>query len=475
MPPSVISAMGAVRQNVSRWDSPANLSPMLSGLVHHLLFTLKLNFRSMQAIVYGYLVPIFFLIAFGTLFRWGKPPLLGQMGELLTISALGGACFGMPTGMVSDRERGVWRRYRLLPASTAGLVVSTMLARFVLIASAAVLQILLARICYGTWFPRHPLELLLAFCFVAFSFEGMGLVIAAAADSVPAVQALGMAVFLPMIMIGGVGVPLATLPVWAQKLAGFLPGRYAVEALQSCIDRPAGLASKGFALIALLVIGIAGCVAGARLFRWDANQQFRASARGWVLLAVGSWIAVGITASVTGNLKPVRAVVASGADEPWNRISDAQIQAIPFTGLPPDDGNVAPVARSTKNLPVPEDQKRIDQICQAMEAWDPGHQGGDAQRVRNYLSAASVADISEQDPLEAQIARAVFDRLETDFDKDDLIHILAYIVLNPNTGTVITDAPELDIHGPINADEVRQRDGLYALKLLGRLLGKLPE
>jgi ABC-2 type transport system permease protein len=83
---------------------------MMRGLVHHLLLTLRLNLRSKQALVYGYLVPIFFLLAFGSVFRSGSPRLMRQMGQLITISVLGGACFGMPTGLVAERERGVWRR-----------------------------------------------------------------------------------------------------------------------------------------------------------------------------------------------------------------------------------------------------------------------------------------------------------------------------------------------------------------------------
>ena len=57
-------------------------------------------------------------------------------------------------------------------------------------------------------FPAHPLELFVAFTFVTFAFVGMGLVIATLADNVPAVQALGQCIFLPMLIIGGVAVPL---------------------------------------------------------------------------------------------------------------------------------------------------------------------------------------------------------------------------------------------------------------------------
>jgi hypothetical protein len=117
----------------------------------------------------------------------------------------------------------------------------------------------------------------------------------------------------------------------------------------------------------------------------------------------------------------------------------------------------------------------MEQIIDKLRTWPPGQNGDDGQRVRNLLSAASVADLSESDPSEGQIARAVFDRLQADFDKDELIHILTWIISNPDQGTVLTDAPEIDIHGPENAESVRDRDVIYALKLLGRLLGKLPD
>src|SRR4051812_7458550 len=140
----------------------------MRGLLEHFKLTLLLNFRSRQALIYGYLVPVFFLIAFGSIFRSGNPPLLRELGQLLTISVLGGACFGMPTAMVAERERGVWRRYRLLPAATGTLVLSTMAARFLIVLSAAVMQIVLAKLMYGMPLPAHPGQMFIAFGFVTF-------------------------------------------------------------------------------------------------------------------------------------------------------------------------------------------------------------------------------------------------------------------------------------------------------------------
>src|ERR1700733_2371042 len=115
----------------------------MKGLWSHLVLTLRLNFRSKMPVIYGYLVPVFFLVGFAAVYRGANPPVIGQLGQLLTITALGGACFGMPTAMVNERERGIWRRYLLLPAATGALVISTMMARLVLVVSSALLQIVL--------------------------------------------------------------------------------------------------------------------------------------------------------------------------------------------------------------------------------------------------------------------------------------------------------------------------------------------
>ncbi len=440
-----------------------------------------MNLRSRQALIYGYVVPVFFLFAFGTLFRWDHPPLLARMGQLLTISTLGGACFGMPTGMVAERERGVWRRYRLLPGGTRGLITSTMISRALIIGSAALLQILLARVVYGTPFPEHPLVLTGVFLFVAFSFEGLGLVVAALADTVPAVQALGQAIFLPMIMVGGVGVPLTNLPDWAQTLAGFFPGRYAVEALQPCFD---GNPRFGFPLLALAVIGIAGCVAGGRLFRWDANQRVSASGAPWVVLAMASWIAVGLAALSTGRLKPVGVPSTSTSarqqrraatrPQPWDAITTDQINSLTFTGLPDERGTIAPLAPPDFTLPVPEDRERMDQLVQKLDAWPPGHLADAGQCVRNLFSVAAIADYT-QDSLEAPLARTIFEQLKSSYDHEKLIRILTWMSLTPDQGTVIRTAPELGLPGPVNEDVVRSRIFIYSRRLLGRLLGKLPD
>lgn len=438
---------------------------LLRALAGHFLLTLRLNVRSRRALAYGYVLPVFFLIAFGAVFQGDTPPLLGQMGQLLTITILGSACLGLPTALVAERERGVWRRYRLLPVNAAVLVSGVLAARLVIVTSAVALQLVLARLIYHAPWPAHPLETMVAFLFVTGSFLGIGLVVAALADDVPAVQALGQCLFLPMILIGGVGIPLAVLPVWAQRVAGFMPGRYAVEALQQgFVPGAAAWTGLGFDLIALVVIGAAAGFAGAKLFRWDGGRAALRSGRGWAAAALLAWAAIGGTAAATGHLQPVIPEASA-----WQTITDEQIARITYDDLPGDNEIVTRLAPPFDGA-VPGG--RLADFARRLRDWPPARADNAGQAIRDLVCVATIADLC-QDPDEGGMARLVFEELRASFKTEDLRRALAWVVLAPDEGTVVRYVPELGLprHPPERA--VRQRNILYARKFLGRLTGAI--
>ncbi len=119
--------------------------------------SLRLHFRNRMALIYSYLFPTIFLVAFWVLYRYESPPLVRHMGELLTVTILGGACFGLPTTLVSERERGVWRRYRLTPVPTGSDRGEHGQARYIMLLAAGLVQLALAMLI-GMPAPRHPLR-----------------------------------------------------------------------------------------------------------------------------------------------------------------------------------------------------------------------------------------------------------------------------------------------------------------------------
>jgi ABC-2 type transport system permease protein len=270
----------------------------MRGLLNHLLLTLRLNLRNPQALVFGYLVPVFFLIAFGSVFGSTGDAMLRSLGKVLTIAMLGSACFGLPIGIVSECERGVWRRYRVTPIGAWRILASTVVARLLIMLSSGALVVVVAGLGYGMPWPERPLSLLLAYTAGSLAFIGLGLAIATLASSVAAVQAMGQCLFLPMLMIGGIAIPLRMLPDWAQHASRFMPGRYAVSVLDHSLLANRSLGDAWFALIALVVIGGCGTWAALRMPRWDEQPLGNRAVATTLILVLSAWLATGLAAEI---------------------------------------------------------------------------------------------------------------------------------------------------------------------------------
>ncbi len=512
----------------------------MRGFFAHFRLALALSLRNRLALLYGYLLPAVFLGSFLVLYRAEAPLLVRHTGELLTVAILATACFGLPTSLVSERERGVWRRFRLTPASPATLVAAAVGARYVIVLSALAMQLALA-MAIGGWRPAHPVSLAAAASIAALALLGLGLLIAALADTVPAAQAFGQSIFLPMLIIGGVAVRLDRLPEWVLPVASFLPGRYAVETIQASADG-AGLSGLGFHVAALVVIGAASAVAGVKLFRWDNGSRFVAMpGKSWAALALASWAVVGVLAiqrgalatppaegpSLLDGVTPARAAetepprtssgpaaaaepepvagtsaplapvgqrpTASSANDgapagrsdaavqpgttntdarPWRALTSVEFAALPIADMPPDDGNISPIA-GPDEAPAGSTVEDLRRVVDALPRWAPGQAADPVDRVRNYLLILAVADFA-QSPLERFLPAAVLAHLLKTFPPQELAQLLCWVAQHADEGSLSALEDPLLVRlgaATLDRDELRTRTYYYGVKLTRRVLG----
>jgi hypothetical protein len=160
----------------------------------------------------------------------------------------------------------------------------------------------------------------------------------------------------------------------------------------------------------------------------------------------------------------------------WQEVTLDDIERdLIFDRLPSDGGIVTPIAPADEQ-PDEEVADHYEYVREMLPSWQPGKVADPVQRVRNLLYVAGVPDV-QQTPIERFIAHAVYERLQEDIPKDQLIKILYWIALHPTEG----DDAAVDqlwalrfTSGPIDLQQVRDRAAIYAVKLLGRLLGKIP-
>jgi hypothetical protein len=153
----------------------------------------------------------------------------------------------------------------------------------------------------------------------------------------------------------------------------------------------------------------------------------------------------------------------------------ARIDPRIFAGLPPDADVVAPIASQDERLHRDvEDQ--LTCIRSRLPDWAPARVSDPEQRVRNVLYVAAVPDVFQLE-MERWVPGVVFAHLRANVPREELERILYWIGTHPDAGEIPSLAELrgvcLQLGGAEDRGEFRERIGFYALKLLGRLTGRI--
>jgi ABC-2 type transport system permease protein len=152
----------------------------------------------------------------------------------------------------------------------------------------------------------------------------------------------------------------------------------------------------------------------------------------------------------------------------WANITEAEIAQIGYEGLPADGDIVAAMAPASSRPALAKE------FAEKIEGWPRGKMDDAGQAIRNLVALAAVADLCA-DPREAEIARIVWRRIRGGFEAATARQALAWIILSPEDGKVVTSAAELGLFRHPPERLVRQRSVIYAQKYLGRLVGRIAD
>ena len=161
------------------------------------------------------------------------------------------------------------------------------------------------------------------------------------------------------------------------------------------------------------------------------------------------------------------------AEKPvWESITDKEIDAITYEDAEIDRGFVTPLAEDLNHLDE-DSRTRLDELADKFDEWLPGQEKEIGQRVRNWMCLATFPDLGRAE-FEAELPYVIFEHLKKEIPEQQLKKALAWVILKPKEGKAVLEAKPLGMEGPVDEGPVRQRAAIYAKKLLGRLVGKLP-
>ncbi|WP_405829837.1 ABC transporter permease [Streptomyces sp. NBC_01176] len=172
----------------------------------------------------------------------------------------------MPPVVTGYRERGVLRRMSTTPVRPAALLSAQMGLHGAAALGSALLSLAVGRTAFDVPLPRQAPGYALALLLAAGSALALGALVSALSRTSKIANAVGSAVFFPMMFCAGVWLPVQSMPDALARVVEATPFGAAAQALNQAAagDWPAW---SHLGVLALWTVVLSG--AAARWFRWE--------------------------------------------------------------------------------------------------------------------------------------------------------------------------------------------------------------
>lgn len=249
---------------------------MIRPLVGHARFEFANGLRNRSLLLLLYLFPLgFYLMAGGMMV--GLNPAFREtlIPAMVLFAVMAGLLLGLPDPLVSAREAGIFRSYRIHGIPAAAVLLLPALTALAHLAVAAAVIAATAPVLFGAPLPASWPGFAAAFLLTALAHAGLGVLIAVISGSTRATILWSQLLFLPSVMLGGLMVPAEAITGPLAMAAKLLPVTYGMSAMRGLGYGDATAASPWASLGVLAVGGLVAIALAVMLFRWDARSEER--------------------------------------------------------------------------------------------------------------------------------------------------------------------------------------------------------
>jgi ABC-2 type transport system permease protein len=259
----------------------------MNAFASHFSYEFRTGIRDKTLLLMNYLFPLGLYIMLGLLMTEINPLFVNNMiPAVIVIAIMSGTVLSLPTPLVSAREAGIFRSYKIngVPAiSILTVPALTTILHMVVVAA------IIAATAPAFFDAPPPIEwsgFILFFLLTAFAHAGIGMLISVISSSTRSVVLWSQLIFLPSMMIGGLMISYDLLPDILGRVALLLPATYAMSVYQGLVQHQAAAISPLWSAIILLAGGTLAFSLANYLFRWDSRNLVRRTHPAIALLAL---------------------------------------------------------------------------------------------------------------------------------------------------------------------------------------------
>jgi ABC-2 type transport system permease protein len=264
---------------------------------------MRLALRNRAFFVFSFFIPLLFLFLFVGLLAHDAPEAVGyRFASVLSLTAMG-SFWGLSVQLVTFREQGILRRFRLTPVGAGAMLASSIISNYVMMLPTVLIEFALAHWLFHMQGWGNLLGVALLITLGVTTFAGLGLIIASVTNTMQETQLINQLLWWALLLLSGATVPLPLLPGWLQHISLFVPATYLVAGFQTVMTGRGGLASIGPELLALAVSTIVAFLVSQQLFRWEPESKVPRRAKLWAASALIPFLLLGIWETAHNRLR----------------------------------------------------------------------------------------------------------------------------------------------------------------------------
>jgi ABC-2 type transport system permease protein len=264
---------------------------------------IRLAVRNRAFLFFSLIMPIAFLFIYAGIFggqnRMAMPYRLGQVLALTVM----GSFWGLSVQLVTFREQGILRRFRVTPVGASPMLASSLLSNYFLTLPTIVIEFCLSRWVFHMQDLGNLKAVFVLVTLGTISFASLGLIVASVTNTMQETQVINQIIWFIFLFISGATIPFAILPNVVQSVALFLPATYLVSGLQRAMIDHTGIMSLGAYVASLVGCALVAFLIAAQLFRWDSETKAPRRAKLWATAAIVPFLLLGAWEMFNGDLR----------------------------------------------------------------------------------------------------------------------------------------------------------------------------
>jgi hypothetical protein len=260
---------------------------------------IRLAMRNRAFFFFSFFMPLLFLGG-AVVFIGDKRQWVGYvLGAILTTTVMG-SFWGLSVQLVTFREQGILRRFRLAPMGPGPLLASSILSNYFMALPVVAFEIIVCRFVLHMQNWGNLWAIFVLVTIGSATFSSLGLIVASVTNTMQETQMINNLIWMAFIFLGGATIPIATFPTWLQRVSLFIPAQYLSTGLESAATRAVTWAELIEDVIALSLGLFVAFEISRRLFRWEPEAKAPRSAKLWVLAALVPFLLFGTWESIRG-------------------------------------------------------------------------------------------------------------------------------------------------------------------------------